>query len=286
MLAKFEKRTYAGSEKVWIGKYRNLNNISHWHLENELICCQAGSAKVMLDGKTFRINSGDCIFCYSGMVHNINAEEDSILLVCLFDERLTSFAYQLAPRNPVFQDVFCVGDRLEAMRRELRDRSMFFEKKTETMICEMMVDIFRSIPLALISGADVTMNRYKLLLNRIEAEYEFICFRDAAQFMNFSEAYFSKYFKRQTGMTFSRYLNMVRIEKAVDFLNLDPEMKISDVAMKCGFATIRSFNREFAKISGYTPRTLPPGYSLNIRSVPTVQGTFDPTMENTVLLKE
>ena len=33
MLAKFEKRAYVGSEKVWVGKYRNLQNISHWHME-------------------------------------------------------------------------------------------------------------------------------------------------------------------------------------------------------------------------------------------------------------
>ena len=26
MLAKFEKRAYVGSEKVWVGKYRNLQN--------------------------------------------------------------------------------------------------------------------------------------------------------------------------------------------------------------------------------------------------------------------
>ena len=32
MLAKFEKRAYAGSERVWVGKYRNLHNIAHWHM--------------------------------------------------------------------------------------------------------------------------------------------------------------------------------------------------------------------------------------------------------------
>lgn len=73
MLAKFEKRDYEGSEKVWVGKYRNLHNISHWHMENELICCQAGSADVMLDDRMFRISAGECIFCASGKVHYIDA---------------------------------------------------------------------------------------------------------------------------------------------------------------------------------------------------------------------
>ena len=48
MLAKFEKRAYVGSEKVWVGKYRNLQNISHWHMEHEMIVCMEGCAQVMV----------------------------------------------------------------------------------------------------------------------------------------------------------------------------------------------------------------------------------------------
>lgn len=286
MLAKFEKRAYEGREKVWVGKYRNLHNISHWHMENELIYCQTDYADVMLDDKVFRINAGECIFCASGRVHYIDASENSTLLVCLFNEKLTSFAGQLVPANPVFRDEFHIGDRLTALRRELRDKPAFFEMKAESIICEIMVDIFRAFPLSEAASVDATMDRYKLLLNRIDSDYEFICFQDAAQFMHFSDAYFSKYFKRQAGMTFSQYLNVVRIEKAVELLTADPKMRISDIAMRCGFATIRSFNREFSRIVGYSPRKLPQGYSLNTRSIPTVQETFDPTMESTILLKE
>ena len=45
MLAKFEKRAYVGSEKVWVGKYRNLLNISHWHMEHEMIVWMEGCAQ-------------------------------------------------------------------------------------------------------------------------------------------------------------------------------------------------------------------------------------------------
>mgnify|MGYP004705387723 CR=1 FL=1 len=41
MLANFEKRAYNGTERVWTGRYRNLHNLPHWHLENELICVKA-----------------------------------------------------------------------------------------------------------------------------------------------------------------------------------------------------------------------------------------------------
>lgn len=104
--------------------------------------------------------------------------------------------------------------------------------------------------------------------------------------MNVSESYFSRDFKRQAGMTFSQYLNVVRIEKAVQIINAEPDLKVTDVMSRCGFNTIRSFNRAFKLITGYTPRTIPKGYVLNTRSFPAVQGTFDPTFAEAELLAE
>ena len=104
--------------------------------------------------------------------------------------------------------------------------------------------------------------------------------------MNVSESYFSRYFKRQAGMTFSQYLNVVRIEKAVQIINAEPDLKVTDVMSRCGFNTIRSFNRAFKLFTGYTPRTIPKGYVLNTRSFPAVQGTFDPTLAEAELLAE
>ncbi|MCO7108731.1 helix-turn-helix domain-containing protein [Gemmiger formicilis] len=127
------------------------------------------------------------------------------------------------------------------------------------MIGEILVDVFRGEPLrkAQWQFSDV-ITRYKQLLNHIDLEYEHITYRNAVQFMNMSDAYFSRYFKRQAGMTFSQYLNVVRIEKAVQLLDSAPTMKITDVMLRCGFNTIRSFNRVFREVTGFTPTTLPP----------------------------
>ena len=46
MLANFEQRDTSGAERVWTGRYRNLHNLPHWHLENELICVERGTVTV------------------------------------------------------------------------------------------------------------------------------------------------------------------------------------------------------------------------------------------------
>lgn len=288
MLAKFEKRAYAGNEHVWVGKYRNLHNISHWHMEHELIACREGSAQVMLDDTMFNITQQQCIFCHSGRVHYISASPDSVLLVCLFDEKMYDpITSPFALENPVFEDRYGILPKLSEIRHELQNQPIFFECRTEAMIGEILVDVFRGEPLrkAQWQFSDV-ITRYKQLLNHIDLEYEHITYQNAVQFMNMSDAYFSRYFKRQAGMTFSQYMNVVRIEKAVQLLDSAPTMKITDVMLRCGFNTIRSFNRVFREVTGFTPTTLPPGYVLNTRSVPTIQGSFDPTLSDAELLNE
>lgn len=288
MLAKFEKRAYAGNEHVWVGKYRNLHNISHWHMEHELIACREGSAQVMLDDTMFNITQQQCIFCHSGCVHYISASPDSLLLVCLFNEKMYDpITSPFTLENPVFEDRHGILPKLSEIRHELQNQPIFFECRTEAMIGEILVDVFRGEPLrkAQWQFSDV-ITRYKQLLNHIDLEYEHITYRNAVQFMNMSDAYFSRYFKRQAGMTFSQYLNVVRIEKAVQLLDSAPTMKITDVMLRCGFNTIRSFNRVFREVTGFTPTTLPPGYVLNTRSVPTIQGSFDPTLSDAELLNE
>lgn len=288
MLAKVEKRAYAGNEHVWVGKYRNLHNISHWHMEHELIACREGSAQVMLDDTMFNITQQQCIFCHSGRVHYISASPDSLLLVCLFNEKMYDpITSPFALENPVFEDRYGILPKLSEIRHELQNQPIFFECRTEAMIGEILVDVFRGEPLrkAQWQFSDV-ITRYKQLLNYIDLEYEHITYQNAVQFMNMSDAYFSRYFKRQAGMTFSQYLNVVRIEKAVQLLDSAPTMKITDVMLRCGFNTIRSFNRVFRAVTGFTPTTLPPGYVLNTRSVPTIQGSFDPTLSDAELLNE
>lgn len=288
MLAKFEKRAYAGNEHVWVGKYRNLHNISHWHMEHELIACREGSAQVMLDDTMFNITQQQCIFCHSGCVHYISASPDSLLLVRLFNEKMYDpITSPFTLENPVFEDRYGILPKLSEIRHELQNQPIFFECRTEAMIGEILVDVFRGEPLrkAQWQFSDV-ITRYKQLLNHIDLEYEHITYQNAVQFMNMSDAYFSRYFKRQAGMTFSQYLNVVRIEKAVQLLDSAPTMKITDVMLRCGFNTIRSFNRVFREVTGFTPTTLPPGYVLNTRSVPTIQGSFDPTLSDAELLNE
>lgn len=74
---------------------------------------------------------------------------------------------------------------------------------------------------------------------------------DIADVVYFNAAYFSRYFKQQTGIALGDYICSVRMNHAVEFLNQNS--KIQDVAKKCGFKNVRHFQRRFKTYTGYSP---------------------------------
>ena len=85
-----------------------------------------------------------------------------------------------------------------------------------------------------------------------------------------------------SGMTFSEYLNVVRVSAAVKMLSQG--MAAGETAFAAGFGTIRSFNRVFRSCTGYTPRELPKDFVFIGDAHETDGNGFDPTLPPTKLL--
>ena len=77
--------------------------------------------------------------------------------------------------------------------------------------------------------------------------------------MHFSGPYFSKLFHSIFGMTFTRYLNTVKVAAAIEKLR-EGNLSITEISSMCGFNTIRTFNRVFRSFTGYAPKDLPSNY--------------------------
>ena len=73
-----------------------------------------------------------------------------------------------------------------------------------------------------------------------------------AEMAGISRDYFSRIFKNVTGMNNSKWLNMIRLEKATELLT-DEERSLTEVAMLSGFQSIPSFNRVFHEEKGMAP---------------------------------
>jgi xylan 1,4-beta-xylosidase len=93
-------------------------------------------------------------------------------------------------------------------------------------------------------------NRINLYLENNYAQQ--ITLEDIGVLCHLSKYYFAHEFKRLTGISFMNYLTLFRLEKAIEMLMFSRE-NMTDIAMRCGFGNVRSFNRKFKEIYGKTP---------------------------------
>lgn len=68
-----------------------------------------------------------------------------------------------------------------------------------------------------------------------------------------SRGAFSRFFKLRTGKTLPQYVNELRVGRACSLL-ADEQLKVTDLALECGFQNLANFNRRFREITGLTPR--------------------------------
>ena len=79
-----------------------------------------------------------------------------------------------------------------------------------------------------------------------------ITLEDVAGAVFLSPAYFSKVFKEQTGNSFTRYLNKLRIEESKTLLR-NSNIPLVDIAGMVGYEDQSYFSKVFKKVTGSTP---------------------------------
>ena len=277
MIAKYEQSVLSGRSQVSVQRYEGLQNLPHWHIESELIFAEKGSAEVMTDNNLYGLSEGYCVFIRSGAVHYIKAESDSVISVMKIDSQLISAEFgTLAPICPLLENKYDVSDTFEKIRQEISNGEKYYEVICSGLALALTAKIFRSEKTSSAENSSGS-GAYKKLLRIISERFADITFDEAAEIMCFSKPYFSKYFRRMSGMTFSEYLNIVRVSEAVKMLSKGG-MSAGETAVAAGFGTIRSFNRVFRQYTGFTPRELPDDFVFIGEDRGTDSDSFDPTL--------
>ena len=287
MLAKQEPDKYSGAERVWVGKYKNSHNLPHWHYACELLYVERGAINVFCDGQTYFLCAGQALWIDGGAVHSMHAETDTVLQMIAFDpDVIKKITEKTRLVSPFLKNNYSIPATFQRLAAELTARKPFYTAAAENEIAALALRIFRGEEVTARQTSDDTAQIFQNLLTDIDENFAYYSFADAARYMNFSEAYFSRFFKKAVGMTFSQYLNRVKTEAAVRLLQDEKNTAVTEIAMRCGFNTIRNFNRIFRDITGYTPKTLPPQFSPGETFVYCVNAPFNPTSKETQLLDE
>lgn len=116
----------------------------------------------------------------------------------------------------------------------------------------LMTDDADSEEIGCTPRARTTKNAEKLRIYCKCNFYGDITLEKTAAYMNMNKSALCKFIKKQTGKTFTEYINALRLEKAALLLTstTDPAC---DIAYDCGFTSIPYFHRLFLRNYGMSP---------------------------------
>ncbi len=286
MEAIFESNIKNDNEYFTLRKHRNLVNLPHYHNEHELIHIDKGSAEIVINNVLYVLHSGESVFAYANDIHSIKS--DSLTVISVIKADTHYFANLFSDRrlnSPVLNDRYFTSTYLDAIRSELKHGDKYGTIIALNMLSTAFAQMMRYESTREVKkGIDNTVlyNNYNRISELISHDYATLTFSDAAAHMGFTKPYFSKLFYQMFGMTFTEYLNTVRIGTAIKMLR-ENKASITEIAYNCGFNTIRSFNRTFKDATGYTPSSLPKDYVYPYR-IKQKEG-IDPTLNCTELIE-
>jgi xylan 1,4-beta-xylosidase len=239
----------------------------HGHKEVELLLVLKGELQLIVNGIRYELKEDDLFFVNSGQMHSTTGQGENIIVAIqvnleYFENiypqiKNISFQWPTGAQTYQYQEVFQEIRRYIAqMVGDYRRAEKGYQLAIESGLNSLLLIILRNIPQAqkqetVQSGKD--MQRIQNILSYIEEHYtERITLEEVAkqEFMN--SYYLSHFFKAKLGISFQEYLNYIRLNKAISLLGSSGE-NITDIALKSGFANVKSFHNSFRNVYGKTP---------------------------------
>jgi two-component system response regulator YesN len=116
-------------------------------------------------------------------------------------------------------------------------------------VCEYARRLTQQMELSLTSASPVIRKAVRYLKENLQRR---VSLEEVAQYCCVSVYHLSHLFKRETGMTVVDFLNKLRVEKAMHFLEAT-DCTIQEIAYFVGFQDANYFSRTFKKYVKYSP---------------------------------
>lgn len=240
----------------------------HWHEVAEMIYVPEGSLRVGVNNEIYKLEPRDILLITDGDVHYFVPETERInRLILHFSMSFFESAFPTA-KNKRFTRIIwkeseagihhLLEEQITAIIDEYSAQKDACEIAMRARLLDILVLLARNVPMQPYSPQK--RNRRLNRLERLENVFTYvennycsdISLEEISSVANFSEYYFTRFFKEATGMTFGSYLSNYRVEKAAQLLR-DTNDTITEVVFKSGFGSIKNFNRVFKQIKGCPP---------------------------------
>lgn len=243
----------------------------HFHPEIEMVYIPKGNGKRHIGNHLSYFNDGDLVLIGSNLPHagftdRLSGNQKETVIQFL-PEVLGSFYHHLPEFTEVKQmmETAKLGITYKGATRKKVGAKITkllslepFERLL--MLINILNDLAESDDYEILNVEKVILETSPQDNDRIRTIYHYVAenfqnqitLEEISSEVNLTPPSFSRYFKKQTGKTFTQFVNEVRLVHASKLLAEKP-IPISEVCFESGFNNFSHFTKQFKKFSGQSP---------------------------------
>ena len=270
-------------EKKYVMLYDNTDNEAypvHWHRAVEVLMPLKNTYIVNVSGTDYHIRENDVLIVPTGELHSMPAVPGR-RLIFQCDNRILGDVPALDSlmrgiSSPIMITPEMDKDLHLLAKKNMLDIFTLYRSKSElsdVKIYVKLIDIFIALREFQLRQHQIAMDvdeekideyseKFSNVLKYIDNNYMYdISLDQLADVAGYSKYHFSRIFKQYNSMSYLQYIN-ARRTKAAELLLMEPDIPITEVAMRSGFKSLTTFNRIFKEIKHCTPTDFKKLYSV------------------------
>lgn len=271
----YENRMHLLEDETGISIYENSNfsYLTHWHMEVELAYVVEGSIYVGVNNNRHLLGEGDLLVCSSGDIHYYDGSGlASKILLLVFKPEFIGFSANwsetlhfkspfISKKEVEASGLSHINDILYSIIEEKKKKEKYYDlfiKAKIIEICGLLLRYQHTYDFQNKSRSRITskLKAMQDILIYIEDNYmNNISLEEVSTHFNVDIYNLSKRINAITGSNFKSYVNSMRVLKAEELI-LNTKKSLTEIALECGFNSIRTFNRVYKKIKGYVPSSV------------------------------
>ncbi len=255
--------------------YKERRYKMHWHSYGEIMLVGPGDTNIYkVNQSIYELVPGDFVLIWPMEMHEVIDADREQALVIQFSNAFMNSLFDLQRIMHFYRNlhVICINSHpelvaeLTVIANKMKDVFFGDGPNRELRCCMLLMEFMHTLDMhrgeysedpgeeEQNSYSDDVMRRMMSVTEYIKSNLtaDDLSQGTMAEMAGVSKDYFSRIFKNVTGMNYSKWLNMIRLEKATEMLTLD-DRSLTEVAMLSGFQSIPSFNRVFRSEKGMTP---------------------------------
>lgn len=247
-----DKRAYASNGDICLNyDHEGKNEPYHKHNYYELSLAIAGNGTQIINNKPYIVQAGTFILFTKNDVHSYHSILGMPSINCCFKSKKPFFYY---PNNhntiianlteSEFEEARHIFDILKT---ELKNQSEF-----SNTVVHQCLDMFFLILKRHSSNENQASPHWNELLTYTFSHFDKADLKTALEITHMSPSGFCHKFKKDFYVSYTTYVNQLRIEEAKRLL-ISSDLTIEDISVKVGYDFSRRFYQEFKKYTETTP---------------------------------